>query len=210
VCAAAPRGTVEANRRRFDRWAPKYGEDRRSRWMGGLQEQAVAALELGPDDRVLDVGCGTGAAVRAAGRIARTAVGVDVSPRMIERAGAWPGTPGNAEFRVGEADRLPAEDGTFSGVLCTNAFHHCPDPEVAAGEMARVLERGGRVVIGDGCADIPAARVADWFLRRFERGHVRLYRPVELGAILRRAGFERLQIRRLWDGGYVFVRGVKA
>ena len=208
--AATARGTVEANRRRFDRWAPKYGEDRRSQWLGGLQDQAVAALELGPNDRVLDVGCGTGAAVRAAARIARRAVGVDVSPRMIERAGAWPGTPGNAEFRVGEAGRLPAEDGAFSAVLCTNALHHYPDPEAAAGEMARALERGGRLVIGDGCADIRAARVADWFLRRFEPGHVRLYRSAELGAILRRAGFERLRIRRLWDGGYVFVRGVKA
>ena len=81
---------------------------------------------------------------------------MDVSPRMIERAGAWPGTPGNAEFRVGEAGRLPAEDGAFSAVLCTNALHHYPDPEAAAGEMARALERGGRLVIGDGCADIRA------------------------------------------------------
>src|SRR5919204_6020032 len=46
VREATSRRSVEANRRRFDRWAPRYGEDRRSRWMGGLQEQAVAALEL--------------------------------------------------------------------------------------------------------------------------------------------------------------------
>jgi ubiquinone/menaquinone biosynthesis C-methylase UbiE len=177
--------------------------------MGGLQEQAVAALELRSDDRLLDVGCGTGGAVRAAARIARTAIGVDLSPRMIERARAWPGTPANAEFRVGEASGVPAGDGEFSAVLCTSAFHHYPDPEAAAREMWRVLEPGGRLVIGDGCADIRAARVADWLLRRFEPGHVRLYRSAELGAILREAGFERLQVRRLWDGGYVFVRGVK-
>jgi ubiquinone/menaquinone biosynthesis C-methylase UbiE len=207
--AASRQGSVEAARRYFDRWAGRYEEDRRSRWNAGLQQQALEALELGPEDRLLDVGCGTGAAVREAGRIANRAVGVDLSPAMIERARGWPDLPPNVEFRVGESARLPVDDGEFTAVLCTNAFHHYPDPEAAAAEMCRALEPSGPLVIGDGCADLRAARIADWLLRRFEPGHVRLYRSEEMGDILRTAGFEHLEVRGLWDGGYVFVRGIK-
>jgi hypothetical protein len=39
---------------------------------------------------------------------------------------------------------------------------------------------------------------------------VRLYRSAELGGMLQRAGFARLQRRSLWDGGYVFIRGLKS
>src|ERR671931_569824 len=96
---ASQQATVDAARRRFDRWAGRYERDRRSRWMVGLQEQALAALDLRPSDRLLDVGCGTGAAVRRAARIADRAVGVDLSPAMIERPRAWPDLPRDIEFR---------------------------------------------------------------------------------------------------------------
>jgi ubiquinone/menaquinone biosynthesis C-methylase UbiE len=207
--AAREQESVEAARRRFDRWAGRYEKDRRSRWMVGMQERALDALELRGEDRVLDVGCGTGAAVRCAARVVGRAVRVDLSPAMIERARTWPDLPSNIQFRVGESGRLPVQNGEFTAMLCTNSFHHYPDPDTAAREMARALEPGGRIVIGDGCADVRAARVADWFLRRFEPGHVRLYRSGELGDILRAAGFDHVQVRRLWDGSYVFVRGVK-
>jgi SAM-dependent methyltransferase len=177
--------------------------------MGRIQEDALAALDLGPGDRLLDVGCGTGAAVRTAAALVDRAVGVDVSPGMIGRARSWPDLPSNVEFLVGEAGRLPVDDGGFTALLCTNSFHHYPDPEAALVEMARALAPGGRLMIGDGCADSRAARVADVFLRKFERSHVRLYRSAELGGMIQRAGFARLQRRSLWDGGYVFIRGVK-
>jgi ubiquinone/menaquinone biosynthesis C-methylase UbiE len=200
---------VDAARRRFDRWAGTYEKDRLSRWTAGLQKGAVEALGLRPSDRVLDLGCGTGQAVRGAAGITERAVGVDLSPAMIERARAWPGLPSNAEFRVGEAGEIPAKDSEFTAALCTNSFHHYPEPRAAIAELSRVLEPGGRLVIGDGCADRWAARFADRLLRAFEPGHVRLYRSVELGGMLYRSSFREVEIRRLWDGGYMFVRGRK-
>ena len=66
---------VAANRRWFDRWASRYETGPISGWLAQIQDAALAALELGPDDRLLDVGCGTGAAVRRAADTVREAVG---------------------------------------------------------------------------------------------------------------------------------------
>jgi SAM-dependent methyltransferase len=93
-------------------------------------------------------------------------------------------------------------------VLCSNSFHHYPDPSKAAHEMARVLAPGGRMVIGDACADLATARIADRFLRRLEPGHVRLYRSLELGSFLHGAGLDRLMVRSLAGGDFAIVRGV--
>ena len=54
----------DAARRRFDRWAAGYERDRRSRFNARVQRDALAALELHSGDLLLDIGCGTGAAVR--------------------------------------------------------------------------------------------------------------------------------------------------
>jgi hypothetical protein len=63
-------------------------------------------------------------------------------------------------------------------------------------------------VIGDACADLVSARIADRFLRRFEPGHVRLHRSDELGSYLQGNGFSRVALRRLSGGGFAIARGV--
>jgi ubiquinone/menaquinone biosynthesis C-methylase UbiE len=155
----------------------------------------------------LDVGCGTGTASRMASEIAQTVVGIDLSPEMIGRATELAASIGNVRFQVADSEQLPFSDDEFSAVLCSNSFHHYPDPIAAVGDMVRVLGPKGRVVIGDACSDLAAARVADRFLRWFEPGHVRLYRSGELGAFLYRAGLSNVALRRLSGGGFAVVRG---
>lgn len=201
--------TLAASRRGFDKWAPTYEEDRRSRRNAEMQTAAFEALELRSEDRFLDVGCGTGAAVRQAAAVASHAVGVDLSPAMLERAERLAAGIDGVEFRLAESSELPFEDGAFTAVLCTSAFHHYPDPEAAVREMGRVLTSGGRIVIGDGSADLAVARFADWFLRRYDESHVRLYRSTELASFLYGAGFERVAARKLWSGGYAILRARK-
>ena len=76
--------------------------------------------------------------------------------------------------------------------------------------MARVLASDGRLVIGDACADLTTARIADAILRRIEPGHVRLYRLSELGSFLQRSGFSSVMLRKLSGGGFAIVRGIAA
>jgi ubiquinone/menaquinone biosynthesis C-methylase UbiE len=194
-----------AARERFDRWAGTYERDRRSRFNAKPQREALAALALRPGDRFLDVGCGTGVAVRTAAAVVDRAVGVDLSPEMVNWAKELADGLPRAEFVVGDSEALPFPDGAFTALLCTSSFHHYPEPWRALGEMARVLAVGGRFVLADGTSDRFVARIADGLLRRFDRGHVRLYRSDELVARIRAAGFDEIAVRSMWDGGYMIV-----
>jgi ubiquinone/menaquinone biosynthesis C-methylase UbiE len=207
--SAPARAKKERARRHFDRWAGRYEEDRASRWLARVQAEAVAALDLQSEDRLLDIGCGTGAAVRDAAPRVERAVGVDLSLAMIARARHLAADLPNAEFQEADSERLPFADGAFTAVLCTTSFHHYPDPGRAVREMSRVLAPGGRVVIGDGCSDRFATRVLDTALRLFQPSHVHFHTSRELEALLAEAGLSHESSRLLWKGGYVVMTARK-
>jgi ubiquinone/menaquinone biosynthesis C-methylase UbiE len=202
-------GSKAETRRWFDRRARSYEGGVTSRWRDPVQRASLEALELSPADKLLDVGCGTGAASRAAAEIGAAVVGVDLSPKMVKKAVSLAATRENLAFEVADVEHLPFPDGRFTAVLCSNAFHHYPDPAGAVAEMYRVLAPGGRLALGDATSDLRAARIADRFLRWFEPGHVRLYRAAELGAFVQDAGLERVELRKISEGSFAIVRGVK-
>jgi len=71
-------------------------------------------------------------------------IGVDLTLEMLRRF------PPSGALRVSAAaDRLPFGDRSFDLVVCRNAVHHFPEPGPIAGEMARVMAPGGRLVIED-------------------------------------------------------------
>jgi ubiquinone/menaquinone biosynthesis C-methylase UbiE len=197
-------------RRTFDRWAGSYERDPFSRMIARLQRDALEALELGRGDRLLDVGCGTGAGVRAAAEVVERAVGVDLSPKMLAEARKRAAGLAGVEFVQGDSEDLPFGDGEFTAVLCTTSLHHYPRPEMAAREMARVLTPGGRVVIGDGTSDAVTMKVSDFVLRKLEPGHVRFHRVEELRRLLQDAGLERTEARSVWRGIYGLALARKA
>ncbi len=201
--------TKDRARRWFDRRAGGYESGVTSRWRNPVQRASLEALELGADDALLDVGCGTGAASRLASPVAKTVVGVDLSGRMIDEATSLAAGLDNVRFQRADADALPFADGAFTAVLCSNSFHHYPNPTRAVREMSRVLAAGGRIVIGDACSDLWTTRLADLVLRRIEPGHVRLYRSEELGGFVLGSSFSKVQLKRLTGGGSAIVRGVR-
>jgi ubiquinone/menaquinone biosynthesis C-methylase UbiE len=181
---------AQAAEAHFDRWAGAYG---RSRLLPSLQKKALAELRPRAGDRLLDVACGAGALVAEVAPHVDRAVGVDLSDGMLELARSRLSDAGadrlaNVEFFHGPSDALPFDDGSFTALVCTTALHHFPDPQRSIDEMARVLEPGGRVVIGDICRDGLAAKLADPLFRRFEKGHVGLQRTRDIKAMLTRAG----------------------
>lgn len=207
--AAAPE--QRASQKHFDRWRRVYSG---SRLLASLQRRALSELDLRDDDRVLDVACGAGKLVRAVAPQVERAVGVDLSPGMIEEArrrtrDEAPPAADRIDFAVGPSDRLPFADGEFTALVTTTAFHHFPDPAASVREMTRVLAPGGRIVIGDSVRDTLPARFGDAVLRRFESGHVGLQTLEGFERLLASAGIRVTRSRVVWLGLYAFVSGMR-
>ena len=120
-------------------------------WLG-YKARSFDLLALAEGDHVLDVGCGTGADVRAiAGRLPGVSVlGIDAGDEKIREARASSlGLPRPVDFRVGDAYALPFDDETFDACRADRVFHHLVDPARALAAMARVARRGARVVVSD-------------------------------------------------------------
>lgn len=96
---------------------------------------------------VLDVGCGPGAAVRAAATSVERAVGVDRSESMTAIARRRSHRFGNVEFLTAGAEDLPFPDSAFDRVWTIHAFHHWEDRARGIAECLRVLKPGGRLLI---------------------------------------------------------------
>lgn len=137
----------EWNAQTAEWYAETYGEYATNRL-------AVDRLKLRADAAILDVGCGTGAALRhAAKRVTDgTLVGVDPVPRMVEIAQERAaGHPGPLHFLTGPAEALPVGDAAFDVVLAFDSYDHWTEPERGLAEVRRVLRAGGLfVVVKDG------------------------------------------------------------
>jgi SAM-dependent methyltransferase len=109
----------------------------------------VDVARLSPGERVLDVGCGPGSALRAATRSGAVVTGVDPSP-VMRRLAAWnTRSARDVTLLDGTAEALPLADDSFDVAWAVASAHHWEDPPAAFRELHRVLVPGGRLVIAE-------------------------------------------------------------
>ncbi len=177
-----------------------------------LEARAVDALlrlaAPAPDDRLLDVGTGTGLVLRTlaarAGPGPRSVLGVDRSPGMLARVGPL---PHGWELRRGDATALPVADGSVDLVTCAYLLHLVSRSDLAAAlrDIRRVLAPGGRAVVVVPWSPRPAVRaVLDRAAATFPArlGGVRCLDPEPA---LRSAGLTPARRLVLPRGGYPSV-----
>ena len=129
--------------------------------------------------RILDVGCGTGANLLMLSKYG-DAEGVDVS----EDALAFCRERGLESVKLGAAEELPYDDGTFDLVTALDVVEHMDNDLAGLREMRRVLRPGGRVLLF-----VPTFMFL-WGLQDDVSNHRRRYRLPELRRVLEQAGFE--------------------
>ena len=181
---------------RFDRWAAAYDRDPlQERFFGPVHEQTlklVRGLGVTPQ-RVLDIGCGTGALLRAMGQEFPGAelAGVDAAGGMIwtARQARIPATLAQAS-----AAALPFSGQAFDLVMSTVSFHHWGDQRAGLAEVGRVLAPGGVFVLTDLHA-VGYLRVIYALGRRRGRMHTKR----ELTAMLAGAGLHASDWAPIFD-----------
>lgn len=193
----------------YSRLAAKY-DQRWSTYIDASVRETIRRIVVPADAVVLDVGCGTGALLKALSQ-AQPGLklhGADPTPAML--AVAAKRLDDKASLHQAYAEALPFSDAFFDLVVSTSAFHFFRDPLKALAEMHRVLRPGGRIIVTDWCHDFFACRVCERVLRLTDRAHHRTYGSSECAALLTTAGFvdvnlERYKISWLW--GLMTVSG---
>lgn len=136
-----------------------------SKWdyVSNVRKQIFDALALRGDEKVLDVGCGSGTLLNEAAKQLTTgkALGIDIwAPHtgggnydlLLKNAKAE-GVADKIEFKQADVHKLPFEDASFDVIVSSGALHHIGqerfEHEQAIHEMVRVLKPGGKIALMD-------------------------------------------------------------
>lgn len=169
---------------------------------------AAEFLQLGSDDALVEVACGSGVFLQRHASHVKRVAGVDLSDiqvglarrRLRDRIAA-----GTAEIVRGDAVALPWEDDTFTAAVCLGSLEYFADEVAALREMQRVLQPGGRIVVTCGIdeTDEDCVKETEWW---------GFPHPSEAEArkMVEDAGFSLASISYL-EGDYLarFLQGVK-
>lgn len=174
-----------------------------ARLSGARNAWIISLLDVQPEDRVLEVGSGPGAAIQVLADLARngTVVGIDSSPLMLRQAtrrNVRAVRAGRVQLRQGSALALPFEDASFDKALTINSVQIWPDSFAGIKEMQRVLKPGGLINV----ALQPVWAKADAEVRSIGD---------DLVELLQRAGFQqtRLEFKPMKPMACVCALGVK-
>jgi ubiquinone/menaquinone biosynthesis C-methylase UbiE len=162
----------------------------------GVDRTRKALIDLAaltPNDRVLEIGCGTGSLLTWIKRVhpGVTVIGLDPDPKALARAHAKARRAAvSIQLDEGFADQMPYPDASFDHVFSSFMFHHLPRgaKEPTLREVRRVLKPRGRLILLDFAG--PESGQRNTFARRLHSAH-RLADNAEdkVLALLRGAGF---------------------
>lgn len=147
-----------------DRWVSE--ESALEVMHGPIADAVLRTAHLSPGEKVLDIGCGTGATTRRAATavgIGGAVTGLDISATMLRGAATIPSPEGGGRISWLEADAqtCPFTEGAFDVILSRMGVMFFDDPEAAFANLRKAVRPGGRfaAICWRGPADSPSFRV---------------------------------------------------
>ncbi len=132
----------EATRAYYDDFSRWYERERGRGYHGMIDDLEFDLTEpYARGKRCLEVGCGTGLILERVAAVASEAVGIDLSPGMLEKA-----RERGLTVHEAPATKLPFDDARFDVVYSFKVLAHVPEIETALAEMARVCAPGGTIL----------------------------------------------------------------
>src|SRR5689334_12163722 len=118
---------------------------------GQVARAIVDEATLTGHDRVADIGCGPGSAVRVAAAHGAQVTGIDPSPVALRMARILSrnSPAGQVTYSPGSAEQLPLPEESVTVVWSISSVHHWADPAAGCAEIHRVLAPGGRVLLAE-------------------------------------------------------------
>ncbi len=185
---------LQLNQAKWDKWSESMdGKGFRYDYLRKAQKSLISMLDIKENIKFLDIGCGTGWAIGQAAKSADNKgsfYGVDLSPKMIEKAKENFRDRNNFYFIVANSESIPIDDNLFDIIICTNSFHHYLNPGKALKEMRRLLKIGGKLYILDPTADFWYIKAADKLIKLLEPGHVKIYSTKEFKSMIIESGLK--------------------
>ncbi len=188
----------ESLREEFNEWARAGRGESMERGHRPVGEQAIARLNITPDARVLDIGCGSGWASRLIAVQAPEGhvVGIDISDEMIRVARKSSGQFSNIQYQVASAERLPFPDNDFTHAFSMESLYYYSNIVAALKEINRVLQPKGFFVT---VLDLYQENVPSHQWIEQLKVPVQLLSIPEYHELFTAAGFADVQDERLFD-----------
>jgi 2-polyprenyl-3-methyl-5-hydroxy-6-metoxy-1,4-benzoquinol methylase len=145
--------------------------------------------------RLLEIGCGTGDALRAAAAIGFDAVGIDVSSQAIAAARLrFP----DLRFHAGHVEQADFPERSFEALVLLDTIEHVAEPHALADTLVRLLAPEGTLLVVTPNAASWSARLlrAKWVHTMIE--HVLLHTPQSLDILFARRGLRRVHLGFAW------------
>lgn len=134
---------------KFDSLAEEYDDNFEGKLSKKFYNLLSKNVILNKNDRVLDVGCGTGTVLKSfSDKCEINGFGIDVEQKMISIAKEK--CP-KMDIRVCSCESTPFEDESFNVITACMAYHHFPNKEAFIKESYRLLKIGGKLYIADPC-----------------------------------------------------------
>lgn len=189
----------------FNVQANTYDVDKTGKHARGQYKYVLNELQQLDFQKILDVGCGTGEILKSIKeRYSFVKLyGLDISEEMLKQANDK--LKGTATLILGDAENITLETNSFDLLLCTDSFHHYPNPQQAISEFYRVLKHGKFLLIADYWKPFPIRQIMNLFISYSNEGDVKIYSKKEIIEFLKQGGFQEIIYKKIQNSGYLVI-----